>query len=420
MRARWTGPGTSLAVLALLVVTASPVGAGVTAAADPPLTPVLGLSASSAQVTFGDEVVLTAVVTAQGAPAQVGVELYRRTVTDPAAVLVDWAWPDGSGTVTFTDEPAERAEYVARAVPEDPYVEAFSPPVVVQVGAAVSAVASPAAVPPGGQVSLTARVQPAVVGATVVVEERFGSGAWRTVAAPVTGSGGRVTVALGRRSKVGTYGLRVTRPPDDRLLAGIAETRTVVTVKGAGRPSAWRPLAGSKARPAHWTTCSIGYRVNPRRMPAHGLADLREAMRRVTQVSGVRFRRKGTTSLVPYAGDGRAGSNRITVAWATMRQTRGLLHPGVAGVGGTRHQGGRIFTGFLVLNTAFSKGAPAGFGQGVPHGLVLMHELGHVLGLGHPRNRHQIMTPGAPQPASVWGAGDLRGLRALGRAGGCR
>ncbi|MGH9164078.1 MAG: matrixin family metalloprotease [Acidimicrobiales bacterium] len=53
--------------------------------------------------------------------------------------------------------------------------------------------------------------------------------------------------------------------------------------------------------------------------------------------------------------------------------------------------------------------------------LVLMHELGHVMGLGHVDEPTQIM---APHRQSVtadprWGAGDLAGLEALGRKAGC-
>lgn len=179
-------------------------------------------------------------------------------------------------------------------------------------------------------------------------------------------------------------------------------------------------LAGTKRSPSRWGTCTIGYRVNQRNMPPHGMADLREAMRRVTQVNGTRFRYLGRTRLVPYAGDSRAGVDKITVAWAGSAATRGLLAPGIAGFGGTSHLGRRIRTGYLVLNTAYSSRAPEGFGEGMPHGLVLMHELGHVIGLDHTADRHQIMNPGRPLPASVWGAADLRGLRALGRASGCR
>jgi hypothetical protein len=50
----------------------------------------------------------------------------------------------------------------------------------------------------------------------------------------------------------------------------------------------------------------------------------------------------------------------------------------------------------------------------MPNGLILMHELGHVVGLNHSPDQHQIMASGAPLKASVWGAADLTGLHKVG------
>lgn len=72
------------------------------------------------------------------------------------------------------------------------------------------------------------------------------------------------------------------------------------------------------------------------------------------------------------------------------------------------------------MNTNFTKRAEPGFGAGSPHGMVLMHEVGHVVGLDHYGDRRQIMHPSATLPAAVWGAGDLAGLRRIGKVGGCR
>ena len=79
---------------------------------------------------------------------------------------------------------------------------------------------------------------------------------------------------------------------------------------GAG--SAWSPNYGTKQKPMRWNTCRIGYRVNPRMMPGYGMSDLREAMRRVTQVSGIRFRYLGRTHRSrPSAGPDR-GTTRCS------------------------------------------------------------------------------------------------------------
>ena len=49
-----------------------------------------------------------------------------------------------------------------------------------------------------------------------------------------------------------------------------------------------------------------------------------------------------------------------------------------------------------------------------------MHELGHAVGLDHARGTTQVMYPGAPPTMLAnWGAGDLAGLRLVGKAARC-
>lgn len=67
-----------------------------------------------------------------------------------------------------------------------------------------------------------------------------------------------------------------------------------------------------------------------------------------------------------------------------------------------------------------------GFGaigaEGVTWGRVILHELAHVVGLGHTRDRDQLMYPDTAQQTSHttdYRSGDRDGLRALGREAGC-
>jgi hypothetical protein len=53
-------------------------------------------------------------------------------------------------------------------------------------------------------------------------------------------------------------------------------------------------------------------------------------------------------------------------------------------------------------------------------GLVLMHELGHLVGLQHVASPHEVMSSNPTDPGVIgWGQGDLRGLQELGRSEGC-
>jgi hypothetical protein len=284
----------------------------------------------------------------------------------------------------------------------------------------ITAEVSPILIPPGGALTLTVEVSPAVAGAGLTVRERLGSGEWHVVARPAVGRDGRVTLPLGRRRAVGTYEFLVTGASGSGLVAGSSRATTRVTVDGEGSPSAWRPLHGTRAAPAHWAACTLGYLVNRRRMPSTGMADLREALRRVGQVTGARFRYDGSTSVVPDIGYRGPGRNRFVVAWAGPRHS-GLLDPATAGrAGAFGDDSGLLRTGFLVFNTRWTRRSPAGFGAGLPQGAVMMHEAGHLVGLGHTADRQQIMRPATPHPAAVWGAGDRTGLLRLGRAMGCR
>jgi 5-hydroxyisourate hydrolase-like protein (transthyretin family) len=413
-KARRAAAAVALSLLGMLL----PAGP---AAADGPIT--VTLTASAAQVTYGGTVTFTIATSAGGAP---GPERYielHRTAADGTTTVVDVNVADAAGRAVMTDTATGRATYVARAesFSETGTDTGISNPVVVAVAVAVKPTASPTAVPPGGQLSVTATLRPAVPGGSVLVEERFGSEAWRTVATVSAAADGSVAVPLGARTKTGMYTFRVTRAADATWAAATAETTARVTVTGTGPAGAWRPIAGTKARPAHWQTCTIRYQVNPRGMPAQGMSDLREAFRRVTQVSGIKFRYVGRSRAVPHLGYGGPGTNRMVVAWAAPAATGGLLGPFTGGVGGTRRtSSGRILTGYVVMSTQFTKTAVPGFGTGAPHGMVLMHEIGHVVGLDHYNNRSQVMHPSAALPAAVWGAGDIAGLRQIGKVGGCR
>ena len=78
------------------------------------------------------------------------------------------------------------------------------------------------------------------------------------------------------------------------------------------------------------------------------------------------------------------------------------------------------YFGGLILIDADAVSVP-GFSTTEAHGLVLLHELGHVMGLGHVRDRDQLMYSGPHRIAKVggFGDGDLEGLRRLGVDAGC-
>jgi hypothetical protein len=76
--------------------------------------------------------------------------------------------------------------------------------------------------------------------------------------------------------------------------------------------------------------------------------------------------------------------------------------------------GARVLSGgFVLLNADMD--CDVGFFPGWSHGMVLLHELGHVMNLAHVADPAEIMCPGvAPVQVNLdYGPGDSMGLKAI-------
>lgn len=227
--------------------------------------------------------------------------------------------------------------------------------------------------------------------------------------------------------------------PAARLMSVREPVLATATATASAAHYAFISRAGHPAAPiARWNPCSgpIGYRVNLARAPRGALADVQGAVERISAATGLRFRYLGTTSVVPSSTDSGpaypAGTS-IVVAWARPGQSRmlpearsGAARPLAMGGGswvtGRVDARGRVWGQFVegaVVVDATQYPEP-GFGraQRGTRGRMLMHELGHVVGLGHVGDPAQVMYP-VDSGAAVWGAGDRTGLRVLGAASGC-
>lgn len=191
--------------------------------------------------------------------------------------------------------------------------------------------------------------------------------------------------------------------------------------------------------PYRWNPCQpIHFVVNPDHEPSGAQADIHEAIARLSAATGIRFVDDGTSV---YTADqqmgsvfqsGIAGQPRylpILITFVTSQDfhfivdTKHAIAFGMPwrGDGALAHE---FVSGVVVIDVG--QPIPSGFQARFSMGPLLMHELGHVMGLAHVGAGDEIMwspTVRAHDPPdqlqTSWGPGDLEGFRLLGRDAGC-
>jgi hypothetical protein len=229
----------------------------------------------------------------------------------------------------------------------------------------------------------------------------------------------------------------------------VAMPFTASPVSASTAYSVTRTLDPHFARTAvvRWSPCTvtsagtrthyITYRVNTAGVPGR-VRLVQQALAKLTRANGLRFRYIGPTSYIPHyavlhyptgnqymfdAAQERARTHaELVVAWAKGSATN-LLTPGEAGVGTVSWSGSyasqlRIVQAAVVLKRGVH--LEPGFAPGESIGALLLHELGHAVGLNHVTTRSQLMYPViGTWTRAYYHAGDLAGLRRVGRAAGC-
>ncbi len=182
-----------------------------------------------------------------------------------------------------------------------------------------------------------------------------------------------------------------------------------------------------------WNPCSgdIHVRVNAALGGPGADADTQAALLALGRATGLHLVYDGPTTYVPTTANSGSQPAAIVVAWAppgTAAGSSDYFGAGAIGEGGWRSSGtsidgGRtwnwkVVQGFVVIDPA--QPVTPGFATGMNRGALLLHELGHVVGLGHTIDATQVMY-GVLRPSSYasFGAGDLTGLKAVGATGGC-
>ncbi|WP_056924685.1 matrixin family metalloprotease [Nocardioides sp. Soil805] len=277
-------------------------------------------------------------------------------------------------------------------------------------------------------VSVTGTVKDRVRGRrTVRLQLRTASG-WRTQEKARTTSAGDYSFAVPtwwtRSAKVRVLAARTGRARAD---ATRAQRVTVVEPYAAGGdPAAWAHIS---SYPVRLNPCQrLTYRVNA----AQGLPDpataetlSHAAIARISQATGVEFRYLGPTGAVFQGGGGSVPKDTdVLISWATDAETALDIGPGTAGRGGAgkavwgRDARGRRIALARNAGVVIDSQTPYMDASAALH--VLMHELGHAMGLGHVSDPAQVMHPASYDvPDYQWGAGDLTGFEKVGTMAGC-
>lgn len=207
----------------------------------------------------------------------------------------------------------------------------------------------------------------------------------------------------------------------------------VASPAGSGGYTFERTVAGTN-EPVRWDPCEpIHFVINPAGGPAAGTRIIRSAIREVSALTGLTFHDDGLTAegLGPGGPKDRPDVERalygdrwapVLISWGTSA-TQHDLDGDVAGEAGpitVSYQGGSPVdvSGSVLLDggqvTLTGSREQLAMGRA-----IVLHELGHLVGLGHVDDPTQIMNPSTTEGTTDYGAGDRRGLAILG-AGECR
>jgi hypothetical protein len=215
-------------------------------------------------------------------------------------------------------------------------------------------------------------------------------------------------------------------PPALRRGLGLAPHRVVAARHVPARGTfGFLAVQADGRSPVGYDPCrEVRFLVDPLRAPA-GYRDLvLEALDHAGAAAGLRLVYAGTTDERPHWRSGtkvpvlfgEPRSRPVLISWAEPSEVPELDGP-VAGVGGSVAAGdssgsAHYVTGGITLDAGVYADLETEEGGRAHERAILLHELGHVLGLDHVDDEAELMDP---EPTALdYGPGDLAGLARVG------